>query len=412
MTKKKLSRTLLILSLFIVISMTAAGCWDDSTIDDGKLGIYLNTDHNPNDSDSPPKYDPDNILTVGETYDSNSVDFKRLRITEYAVVGHGQVGIYGDEYLPVGEYMTIPADEVRVVDYAVVGQGQLGIRNETEYLPQGEYPLIPAEDVWLVGAANVLPGYKGIYGNEEKNIYLMLDPGYHPYPDFLVSMWPQGSVRFRTLYAGAWDSFVAGGRIHETAPCDSLICERAITKSDLKDTDVNAIIDVDVIFHFDLSEKFAKRLYELKDPIHAAQVLLVSEVRGSRSVSSILTPEEIKSPEGQAIYEEAMETNVNASIAGTPIALEKILARGIIRGSAEYEASLESSQMERDELQNQLDNAELAAQIAENELDDTTDTLNALQDYDPMLLWVVFRGLEVDPFLNTDGTLSEAPPQR
>jgi len=301
----------------------------------------------------------------------------------------------------------------------IVPEGKLGWDGTRNLLP-GPYPNLAEGDITIFRDMTVITtGWIAVHSTGD-GTYQALQPGRHAVPLEEVIRIPTGSLRYRTL---------ASELLPDENACESFKCETSITRASVSGSQVEATVDVDVLFHFDTTDPQA--LWKLQDLEVAVQNFVGSTLRGSRAASSPFTIEQLKTQAGREALQEAYLQPLKASTAATPIIVDQVLVRSITFGDEAWrQAQLQREQelaVEQNQaalLQEQQKNlaaenklkAERAAFAREQALLDADNRvqvaqklLTAYSTSDWRILWVLMYGEQVPPFMNADGNLSQQP---
>lgn len=298
-------------------------------------------------------------------YDART-DLTSEKYTEYKYVGDDYDGIKDKEQF------------VSDLKAAVVGEAQVGIHTLNydengiaivEYLPQGVYSKIISEFVKPVGAAVVDGNHIGVYCNytEGQEKFLILPPGTHPYPDFMVKHWPVGTRLYRTLSDGAFEAYKAG----DPDPAGGAdLVETKIDNADLAGTDLDVTYTIDIEFSYDLRQINAKKFCDLGDPAKAIQLMIGTPLRGKGRVVTADFGLDIDSTTNRAALEQKILDMLKLANAGSPAVFTKASLRNMEVGTPEYRASLQQNAITMEQARARRALLDLEAEIInkENEL--------------------------------------------
>ncbi len=333
-------------------------------------------------------------------------------------------------YFYVGSnFSSIQSDNLKVdLTAAVVSDAQVGIyttgfdENQVpivQYLPKGVYDKIPDEFVRVVGAAIVDGQHMGVYCNytEGQESFLILPPGEHPYPDYMVTHWPVGDRMYRTVSDGAFNAY-KGGDTGPTGPGGGAdLVETKIDKADLKDTDLDLTYTVDVVFAYDIIQKNAKVLCDLGSPEKAIQQMVATPMRGKGRTITGQFGIDVDTPQNIELLQAALRDMLIAENVGLPGNFKHVSLRSLEIGTAEYQAAI---QQNATDLATAQARGLLLAQLQRNAEDENTlketiaegwaTQMEALGCTDSwQCLWVVLNATENTPYFN--GNDLQQPPQ-
>jgi hypothetical protein len=337
-----MKRVMIGLAILLVLSTILAACSPPAevTVPEGEVHYIVNPDYDARTMKLPEKYEK--IWGSGDQYKTADYTGKTIHKVVAANIGRTpenwpQVGLYGDEVLPMGLYKLIPAEDVRVVRAAIVPDNYIGVYEESENTP----------------------------------VYQILKSGEQKVPEASVSIYPSTMQRYRTLSSAVLDRVRAENDAIKA--CESVVCETSITNVTLKGTDVLATIDADVNFSFCTDQKCAKRLKEMGTPEQAIQNWIATPLRSfTRGAGSNFSPTELANFETKQIFEnQTLEELIRAS-AGEPIVIESVKFRSITFGSAEYQAQIEALAAELDAARQQNDKFNLERTQSVNSMEATS----------------------------------------
>ena len=362
--------------LFAIVLSACAGT--DNIVPAGQIAVKLNPAFLPGGSE--PRYTQ--IVTAGNEY---NLDDKGIQVKNILIVPEGKLGWDGTENLLPGPYPNLAEGDITVFrDMTIVAPGWLAVRQSGD------------------GA------------------YEMLQPGRHYVPADEVVIFPTGSQRYRTLRAEL---------LTDPNACASYLCETTLDRASVADSNVEISVDLDLIFHFNTSDP--AELWKLQDPRLAVQNFIGSTLRGSRTASAGFTSDELKTQLGRQRLEMVYQDILVAATDNTPIVIDAMAIRSITFGDEAWRqqqiqrdqelAAEQSKQALLREQQNNLtaENELKAARAAfvreqalldaENQVRVVQKLLEAYKGVEPQVLWVLLNGGQVPPFMNSDGSIGQAP---
>jgi hypothetical protein len=268
------------------------------------------------------------------------------------------------------------------------------------------------------------PNSFGIYiAGDEEILYLPPSVYYDKLPDNVV-IFQRGRLRYRTLDANVIES----NPNPEDPACSSVICEYAISRVVVKDSNRDASVNVDVLFRFIEDPARVEDYRFVGSMLQVVQNYIATPSRTmARAYGSQFTTAELRTPEGKAAFGEVLRIAIQENIdsANIPINVESVNIRSadlndeelreaayladIADTEAEARISAAQSELEALEAEESVRQANIDISQAEYErwLQNTQNLLTAFHNSElPWeLFWVMFSSDMIELQMGPDGRL-------
>lgn len=269
----------------------------------------------------------------------------------------------------------VSTKEWMINPYLSVPAGQVAVGQKGEVKGAGEYRDIP--DVgWSREAAFQTDGtFVGVVRTTKDPSYQILaEPGYYPYRQVDVRVFPIGLLQIRTQTTDAYPSGQTGVEVCLSEKTN-YICDGSITTS-LKgdDPEISGAFDFDLLVSYDLTQENAQKLWQMGDAKDYLKKVLLNKVRGMRSIGADFTPDEfVHKAEVADTLVDRLTAIFTDAVKGEPVKIVEVRIRwreltqtAMQLAAAEQAKALQDIQNDkaRIEQQKQLDLARIEAQKA------------------------------------------------